>query len=404
MDASIAHNGCPTSVAGIRRGPVTWYCYLALGFFTYLLNIQGNILPFLKAELDLSYRAVSLHSSALAAGLIVVGLFGDRVIRRYGRRRALRLGTAGISAGAVLLCLAPAAWASIGSCALMGVLGGLIPAMVPAVLAETHGEDGRDVAYAEATAICYAFGILGPLTTGLFVAHSLGWRGVVLLGAAFGALILIGFRRTAVPDPAAAAAPGGPGLPAAYWAYWALIATVVAIEFCVLIWAPEFLERAAGLPRAWAAGSAAAFSLAMLLGRVAASRIVRQVAPRRLFLAALLVASVGFLVYWAIGQPLAIVAGLFVIGLGVAPLYPLALGFAITAAGAQGGTASARVMLAVGLALLLTPALLGGLADEVGLRLAHLMLPALVAAALLCLAAARVLERRTDGRPGRRGA
>jgi len=257
------------------------------------------------------------------------------------------------------------------------------------------------VAYAEATAICYAFGILGPLTTGLFVAHSLGWRGVVLLGAVFGVLILVGFRRTAVPDPAEATATDGPGLPAAYWAYWALIATVVAIEFCVLIWAPEFLERAAGLPRAWAAGSAAAFSLAMLVGRVVASRIVRLVAPRRLFLAALLVTFVGFLVYWGIGQPLAIVAGLFVLGLGVAPLYPLALVVAISAAGARGGIARARVMLALGLALLLTPGLLGGLADEVGLRLAHLMLPALVAAALLCLAAARALERRTFRWPGR---
>jgi MFS family permease len=123
MNAPAPSKNRPVRVAGIRRGCVTWYSYLTLGFFTYLLNIQGNILPFLKAELDLSYRAVSLHSSALAAGLIAVGLFGDRVIRRYGRRRALRLGAAGISAGAVLLCLAPVAWASIGSCALMGRWG-----------------------------------------------------------------------------------------------------------------------------------------------------------------------------------------------------------------------------------------------------------------------------------------
>ena len=201
MDVPAASNDRPTLMAGMSRGPVTWYCYLALGFFTYLLNIQGNILPFLKTELDLSYRVVSLHSSAIAAGLIAVGLFGDRVIRHLDRRRALGLGTAGISAGAVLLCLAPAPWASIGSCALMGVLGGLIPAIVPAVLGDTHGEGERDVAYAEATAICYAFGILGPLTTGLFVAYSLGWRGVVLLGATFGILILARFRRTALPAP-----------------------------------------------------------------------------------------------------------------------------------------------------------------------------------------------------------
>lgn len=393
MNASVAGDSAPLTLVAMRRGPVTWYSYLTLGFFTYLLNIQGNILPFLKAELDLSYRAVGLHSTALAAGLIVVGLFGDRIIRRYGRRRALQLGTAGISAGAVLLCLSPASWASIGSCALMGLLGGLIPAMVPAILAETHGEGARDVAYVEATAICYAFGILGPLTTGLFVAFSLGWRGVVLLGAVFGLVILAGFRRTAVPDPLEATASGKAGLPPAYWVFWALIAMVVAIEFCVLIWAPEFLERIAGLPRAAAAGSAAAFSLAMLMGRVAASRILRLVAPQRLFPAALLVTVLGFLVYWGTGHPLAVVAGLFVLGLGVAPLYPLALGFAIGAAGAHGGTASARVTLAVGLAILLTPALLGGLADEVGLRLAYLILPGLAATSLLCFAVARALQR-----------
>lgn len=397
MDAPAASSDGPVRATAIRRTRVTWYSYLMLGLFTGLLTIQGNILPFLKAELDLSYGAVSLHSSALAAGLIAVGLLGDRVVRRHGRRRALRLGAAGISAGAVLLCLAPAAWASIGSCALMGLLGGLIPTVVAAVLAETHGEGGRDVAYAEATAVTYAFAMLGPLATGLFVALSLDWRGVVLLGAAFGGLLLVAFRRAPLPDPPGASASGrGAGLPAAYWAYWALLATTVALEFCVLIWAPEFLERVAGLPRATAAGSAAAFSLAMLLGRIGASRLVGLVAAQHLFLAALLVAVLGFLAYWGTGRPLAAVAGLFVLGLGVAPLYPLSLGFAVGAVGARGDAASARVMLAMGLAILLTPALLGGLADEVGLRLAHLILPGLVAAALLCLVLARALERRTS--------
>ncbi len=155
---------------------MTWYCYLTLGLFTYLLNIQGNILPFLRAELALSYRAVSLHSSALAAGLILAGLLGDRIVRRCGRRLALLISVAGSSVGAILLCIAPAPWASIGSCALIGVLGGLIPGTVPAVLAETHDETGRDVAYAEANATSYACAVLGPLATGLFVVLAVGWR------------------------------------------------------------------------------------------------------------------------------------------------------------------------------------------------------------------------------------
>ena len=150
----------------MRRDPATWYSYLALGFFTYLLTIQGNILPFLKVELDLSYRVVSLHSAAIAAGMIAVGLLGDRVVRRWGRRFALALGAAGAASGAILLCLAPIAWASIASCALIGALGALIPAVVPALLADLHGAR-RHVAITEASAASYAFAMLAPLLTSL---------------------------------------------------------------------------------------------------------------------------------------------------------------------------------------------------------------------------------------------
>ncbi|HEY5811890.1 MAG TPA: hypothetical protein VIT23_04475, partial [Terrimicrobiaceae bacterium] len=76
----------------IKRGPVTWYCYMMSGFFMYLLAIQGNIIPFLRSELHLSYGAVILHSSAFAAPGFVTGMFGDWLIRRYGRRRVLWLG------------------------------------------------------------------------------------------------------------------------------------------------------------------------------------------------------------------------------------------------------------------------------------------------------------------------
>ena len=73
------------------------------------------------------------------------------------------------------------------------------------------------------------------------------------------------------------------------------------------------------------------------------------------------------------------------LGLGIAPLYPLTIGFAIGAAGAEGDAASARFMMAVGVAVISAPVLLGAVADEVGLRSAQLVLPALLAAALSLL-------------------
>lgn len=63
---------------------------------------------------------------------------GDRVEARLGRRRTLWLGIGGLAGGSTLLCLSAAPWASISACFLMGALGGLLPAIVPAVLADSE--------------------------------------------------------------------------------------------------------------------------------------------------------------------------------------------------------------------------------------------------------------------------
>ena len=164
----------PTSARAIQRGDETWYSYLLFGLLNYLLAIQGNVIPFLQVELHLSYRIVSLHSSAIAIGMIVIGLFGERLSRMLGRQKTLWLGAGGMATGAGLLCLAPAAWASIASCGIMGLLSALVPSIVPAFLSDIH-KGNRDTAFAEATAISYAFSILAPLATSLCIVLAIGW-------------------------------------------------------------------------------------------------------------------------------------------------------------------------------------------------------------------------------------
>jgi predicted MFS family arabinose efflux permease len=379
---------------GIKRGPVTWYCYLMSGFYMYLLAIQGNIIPFLRSELGLSYGAVILHSSAFAAPGFVIGMFGDWIVRRYGRRRVLWLGALGMSAGAALLCLASAAWFSIGSCALMGASGGLIWIVVTALLSELHGER-RNVALAEASAVAYAFGILAPLVMSLCLSLALSWRNALLVGVVFGGMILLWFGRTPLPDSAVISTSGHASLPAPYWVYWCALTMAVAIEFCILLWAPEFLQHVVGFSLTSSAAAAAVFGGAMLTGRTAASSLLRVIATQRLFPLALLVTCLGFLIYWAVPRPSTALVGLFVLGLGVALLYPLTLGLAMGAAGTRADTASARASLAGSLGILVTPALLGGLADRVGLHLAHLIVPGLAVAALICFVTAQALQRRT---------
>jgi MFS family permease len=394
------------------RTRATWYSWLLTGFYLYSVNLLGNVAPFLQAEFALSYRAVSLHSSAIAVGIILVGLFGDRVEARLGRRRTLWLGIGGLAGAGILLCLAPAPWASISACFLMGVLGGLLPAIIPAILADLHGER-RAEAYAGQAIVAYAFGLAAPLLAGLAIWAQLGWRAAVLFGAALGIAIGLGFRRVVVPEASAPRAAdaahdlsrdagqgyaarghAGGGLSPAYWAYWALLFAGCGLEFCILFWAPSYLEHIIGFEPAAAATAAAGFPLGMLIGRVALRTLVARIALRRLLIAALAIVSAGFVLYWGVDWPPAQVAGVFVIGLGIAPLYPLSTDFAVGAAPQAKDLAAMRLAIAFGLALLLAPIALGALADEAGLGPAHLAFPGLIVLACICFFAGQALQKR----------
>ena len=374
--------------------PATWYGWLLIGAYIYSLNLQGNVVSFLQDEFGLSYRAVALHSSAIAVGNIVIGLFGNHLIRRIGRRRTLWLSVAGFAACQILLCLASAPWASIGSCFLIGVFGTMIPAVVPALLADIHGEH-RAEAYAGQSIAAYVFGLAAPLLTGFFVWQGLGWRAAVISGAVICVAIGLWFRKTALIETAPQTHFNSRRLPPAYWAYWVLLVAACALEFCLLMWAPTFLQQIVGFAPASAATAAAGFPLGMLLGRIANGRLVRRVPPQRLLVAALALTFVGFLVYWGTNLPAVSVVGVFITGLGIAPLFPLVTTLAVGAALEAKDLASVRFAIAFGVSLLLAPIALGALADEAGLVLAHLALPALIVVAYASFFIATALQKRS---------
>ena len=381
-------------VARAWRGAATWYVYLLLAGNTYLISSQGNILPFLKAELNLSYGEVSLHTSAVAVGMLIVGLIGDRFIGRFGRRAMLATGGLGASVAMVLLTLAPNVVTSIASCLLYGLTGSFISAVVSALLTDMHGPR-RNVAIAEANALCYAFAIMAPVIAGIAAWAGWSWRLVPLAGALACTTIVLVWRRTPIlaGRPAGARTTMVP-LSAAFWGYWAMLSFSVAIEFSVLLWAPAYLQQVVGLAPSSAAIGAAAFFAAMLVGRMVGIKLVAIFPVRRIFLSAAATTLAGFVAYWGSGMPAIAIAGLFVIGLGVSVLFPLTIGLAMGAAGGASVRAGARAMMAPGLAILVDPPLLGGIADHAGLWIAQLMVPVFMILAVIAFYVAEALGRR----------
>lgn len=373
------------------RDPITWTAYGLVGYFAFTETVLGPIMPFLREEQGLGYAAASLHFSAFALGGVLVGLRGDRVLVRWGRREALWGGGAGMAAGALLLVLSPGAWATVPAALAMGVCGALLLIASEALLSDRHGQWSA-VALSESNVAASACAISAPLLVGAFTALGLGWRpALVAPVAALALLAALSFFLSPGPlerDVVAGADAGTRALPHRYWAFWALVSLGVASEWCVGYWGADFLAGDASLTRPEAATALTLFFVAMLGGRLLGSRLTRAFPPATLLAATLCVALAGFPLFWLSEETVPALVGLFLTGFGIGSVYPLGVSVALAAAPGNADAAAARLAVGAGGAVLMAPFALGTLADRVGIGSAFgVVAPMLLAAVALALVA-----------------
>ncbi len=231
---------------------------------------------------------------------------------------------------------------TIGASFLMGLIGSLILAIVPAALSDQHGEM-KAVALSEANVIASLLATSAPLLVGWF-AHSIGnWRWALGSMACIPILMFLGLGKNSSPVSTSAAeerAQANQTLPSLFWIYWVGIVLGVSVEFCMIFWSADYIEQVLGLSKANAAQAVSLFLAAMIVGRLLGSRLVQRFSTRVVITASIVIAGIGFLLFWRTENTLIGLSGLFLTGLGVANLYPLILSLAISAA--HGNTVQAE--------------------------------------------------------------
>ena len=372
------------------RHPLTWATYALVGYFAYLETVLGPLMPFLRAEHGFSYTVASLHFSAFALGAVPVGFFGDRVAGRWGRRASLWGGGAGMAAGASLLAASPFTPGTVLGSFLMGTFGGLLLITTQAILADKHGE-WSTVAITESNVAASACAILASLAVGAFAALGLGWRVALIPPVAALVLLAVRFRDEPlgrVRTRESASGKASSELPMRFWVYFGVLFLGISVEWCVAYWGADFLENGVGMGRSAAATALSVFFVAMFAGRILGSRLARRLPGGLLLLLTLCVAFAGFPLFWLSAVPALSLLGLFVAGLGVGSVYPLAIAVGVAAAPGRTDTATARLGLAGGAAILTAPFVLGAFADRVGIERAYgIVVPLLLAAVVLALVA-----------------
>ena len=363
----------------LSRGYVTWLLYAVFGCMAFLLNGLGAVLAPLQIELGVKRGDVAFYPSLFALGLVVVGLSGGSLVGRIGRRATLRLSIGGMVLGAVLFAV-PGRIASLLGAMLLGLGAALLIQLVPALLAGIHGQSAT-AAVGEANGVASAASVLAPLAVGAALSIGLGWR-IGYLAMPLVALAVAFLPAWRLNVPAAQVFAGDPRsrtVAPLFWRWFDLL-VAVSVEFCMVFWAASAMGEWHHATTAQAPALASLFLAGMATARFLASPITRLLTDSRVvILTSIGIATVGFALFWA--APILVVAavGLTVTGFGIAMLYPTIVSLLIATWPQAPDQAAARAALASGLAIGVTPFLLGRLSDAIGLRAAYLIVPALLA-------------------------
>lgn len=364
-----------TKPAKPTRTRRTWLIYALLSLYVFMLNVPGPVTNYLKDEFTMSYTLSSLHFSAFAAGVLVTGLFGAYFIPRFPRQKVLAFGALGLGVGGLILAFGRSPAVTIAGIFLMGCIGTLILSIYPAILDEEMGARSP-VGISEANTIASLFAGLAPLLVGFLVQKAVGWRPAVVLIAAvslsLGVWLLLRFGGS----PQSASARKIPAkqtgkLPGMYWIWWLALMLGIAVEYCIIYWGADYVEKVLGFSKNTATQSVSLFMAGMIIGRFFGSRLLERVPPMKLISGSISLSVFGFALFWSGISPLLGLVGLLLLGLGGANLYPVLVSMAIASAGELKAEAGARATLATGTAILFLPLVLGIVSDKMGIRLAY---------------------------------
>ncbi len=180
--------------------------------------------------------------------------------------------------------------------------------------------------------------------------------------------------RHLIPDPKKEPSVGDG--PAFRWPTKALVG-IGLIAFCCMLgegamadWSTNYMRKVAMADKGLAPIGLAAFSLAMMLCRFMGDRLRMVLGDVKLLTFASLTAFAGILLVITLPQPIPVIAGLFIVGMGLSIIVPIAYSQAGSMPGLAPGVGISMVTTIGYSGFLFGPPIIGFLADWQGLRFA----------------------------------
>ncbi|MEE2569871.1 MFS transporter [Pseudarthrobacter sp. J64] len=194
----------PAPLPASGRAP--WRDWLALGLLMFpvlLVAVDNTALTFALPEIARSLQTtgvqllwiVDAYPLVLAALLVAMGSFGDRI----GRRRLLLIGSVGFAAVSAITAFSPSAGFLIAGRAALGFFGAMLMPSTLSLIRNIFPEPNRRRLAVAIWAAGFSGGAaLGPIFGGWLVEHL--WWGAILLAAVPIMLPLLAFGHAVIPE------------------------------------------------------------------------------------------------------------------------------------------------------------------------------------------------------------
>lgn len=350
---------------------------LAFGTFGVITGVWEVLLADLRTALSLSTGAFGLALTGGFVAALPAMILAGRIVDRFSPR--ILIGLTGLVMALALFGVSrvESYWPLIGAFMVYFAANSAYDVGINAAGIDVEQMNDRQVmAYFHAA--FSGFAAIGALVTGALLVAEITFR-LLYIGLAIGVAIiaaLLVWSRTLPNGHAEQEATGSTATRSSLFRDFAVVLVAMIVFFgyfaegTIENWAAIYLRTWLEFSAVVGASGVALFHTAMAIGRLGGARLIEGGDRRRLLRRAGMLGTVGMTMVVATTIPAVILVGVFVVGLSLSVVSPIGYSLAGDLAPGRSGEASSVVTFVGWGAFIVGPALIGGLAEVVGLRLA----------------------------------
>ena len=372
-------------------------CYFSFFVNGAMVLLVGAILPYIIEEAGINYSVAGGFLSAFAIGNLLASFVNPPMASRIGRKATIVVFSAFIPVMLLVITFLPPVPVIYAAFILIGIGRGSVSIINNAVV--NDNSNGRPAALNLLHMTFAAGAFIAPFITSLYTSFGLGWRAAaytIIIGSTLSVILagipesLIRFAKENSSDSKAKPFYKN----SIFYIMGFLLFLYLGLENCVNGWFVTYFKSMDIMSSTYATNLVSVTWIMVMLGRLLTAKISSKVDKNKLISGYCVATTVFFILLTATHNLAVITVAIAGLGFFFAGIYPTT----VSSVGniIKGSTTGMSLFLAIAaLGGIVTPQIVGFLADRIGMTAAILVL-AFNAAGMLIMSGTNVLMRRKE--------